>query len=211
MNDLLTELERMTTRMQMLEVEIASRAQGLAAVELLRTIPGCGYYMALALSCRIGDVKRFPRGKSLAHYWGLTPSVDDSGEGKGRRGRITKTGSAMARWLLAQVVLHVLRRDPIMRQWYKPICARRGSRIARVAVMRRMAFIIRNMLVEGQSYTVCRDAMIARRRSQLKSAAAAAAAGATDTTKTTTKSKTTTKAKANTKTKVAQRSESSVQ
>lgn len=59
--------------------------------------------------------------------------------------------------------------------------------------MRRMAVIIRNMLVEGQSYTICRDAMIARRRSQLKSAAAA---GATDTNNTTTKSKTTTKAKA---------------
>lgn len=118
MNDLLTELERMTTLMQTLETEITSRAQGLAEVELLRTIPGCGYYIALALSGRIGDAKRFPRGKSLARYWGLTPSVDDSGEGKGRRGRITKTGSAMARWLLAQVVLHVLRRDPIIRQWH---------------------------------------------------------------------------------------------
>jgi transposase len=166
MNYQLEELERLTARMQLLEQEIAQRAQGLEAVELLRTIPGCGYYTALALVCRIGDATRFPRGKSLAHYWGLTPGVRDSGESKGRRGHITKSGSTIARWLLAQVTLHVLRRDPAMKRWYKPIAARRGSRIARVAVMRRMAVILRNMLVEKQSYEQCRDAMASRRKKQ---------------------------------------------
>ncbi|MDV6030213.1 MAG: IS110 family transposase [Phycisphaera sp. RhM] len=164
----LGEFERLTTRMKSLEETIVSRGQGIEEVELLRTIPGCGYYSALALASRIGDAKRFPRGKSLANYWGLTPGVRDSGDAKGRRGHITKTGSTMARWLLAQVTQHVLRRDPVMKQWYKPIRARRGSRIARTAVMRRMSVIIRNMLVEKQSYTECRDAMIARRKSQLK-------------------------------------------
>ena len=146
----LEEFKRLTDRMHSLEETIVSRGRGIVEVELLRTIPGCGYYMALALACRIGDASRFPRGKSLAHYWGLTPGVRDSGDTKGRRGRITKMGCSMARWLLAQVVFHVLRRDPVMRKWYKPIRNRRGSGIARTAVMRRMAVIIRNMLTEQQ-------------------------------------------------------------
>lgn len=169
----LDEYERLTRRMKTLEEIIVLRAKGVEEVELLRTIPGCGYYMALALACRIGDPTRFPKGKSLAHYWGLTPGVRDSGDNKGKRGRITKLGSKMARWLLAQVVFHVLRRDPVMKRWYKPIRARRGSGIARTAVMRRMAVIIRNMLVEKQSYADCRDAMIARRRKQLQTRNAA--------------------------------------
>jgi transposase len=169
----LDEFERLTRRMKTLEEIIVIRARGVEEVELLRTIPGCGYYMALALACRIGDAHRFPKGKSLAHYWGLTPGVRDSGDNKGKRGRITKLGSKMARWLLAQVVFQVLRRDPVMRRWYKPIRARRGSGIARTAVMRRMAVIIRNMLVEKQTYTECRDAMIDRRRKQLKTKTAA--------------------------------------
>lgn len=164
---LLAELERLTSRMNELEDTIKQRAQGLDTVELLKTIPGVGDYTALALACRIGDPKRFPRGKSLSHYWGLTPGVRDSGDTKGRRGHITKAGSTMARWLLAQITFHVLRRDPVMRQWYKPIRARRGSNIARVAVMRRISVIIRNMLVEKQTYEQCRDAMIERRRKQL--------------------------------------------
>lgn len=168
MNYHIEELQRHTARMLSLEATITQRAQGMEQVELLMTIPGCGYYTALALACRIGDAKRFQRGKSLSHYWGLTPTVRDSGDAKGRRGHITKAGCTMARWLLAQVTLHVLRRDPVMKKWYKPIRARRGSKIARVAVMRRLSVIMRNMLVEKQSYTECRDAMIARRKSQHK-------------------------------------------
>jgi transposase len=160
------QLQQQTSRMRELEAVICERCVDSPEIELLRTIPGCGHYMAL--SCRIGQADRFPRGKSLSHYWGLTPGVRDSGDTKGRRGHITKAGSTMARWLVAHVTLHVLRRDAVMRRWYKPISARRGSRIARVAVMRRLAVIIRNMLVEKQSYTECRDAMIARRKKQLQ-------------------------------------------
>ena len=73
----------------------------------------------------------------------------------------------MARWVLAQITLHCLRHDPVMKAWYKPIKNRRGSKIARVAVMRRLATIIRNMMVHEQTYFDCRDAMIERRRIQL--------------------------------------------
>jgi len=163
----LEELERWTKRMLTLEEQIIRRAQGLDSVERLRTIPGVSYFSALTLACRIGDPSRFPKGKSLSHYWGLTPGVNDSGQSTGRRGQITKTGSSMARWILAQITLHVLRRDPVMKAWYKPIKNRRGSKIARVAVMRKLTVIIRNMLVNQQDYFECRDAMVARRKNQL--------------------------------------------
>ncbi len=167
MNWHLEELERWTKRMTDLEVIIIERCQGDAMVDLIRTIPGCAHYIALSLVCRVGNPDRFPQGKSLAHYWGLTPGVNDSGEGAGRRGRITKAGSTMARWVLAQITLHCLRHDPVMKAWYKPIKNRRGSKIARVAVMRRLATIIRNMMAHKQTYFECRDAMIERRKIQL--------------------------------------------
>lgn len=166
MNWHLDELERWTKRCTSLEAEIRIRAQGLEEVKLLMTIPGVSYYSGLALSCRIGDATRFSKGKSLSHYFGLTPSVNDSGEGTGRRGSITKAGSPMVRWMLAQITLHVLRQDPMMKAWYKPIKNRRGSKIARVAVMRKLSVIIRNMLVNKQEYFECRRAMLARLNGQ---------------------------------------------
>jgi len=62
----LEELQRWSKRMLSLEEQIIKRAKGNELVELLRTIPGVGYYSALALACRVGDPNRFPKGKSLA-------------------------------------------------------------------------------------------------------------------------------------------------
>lgn len=166
MNWLLEELDRLPKRLDALDAEIAKRCDGIKAIGLLQTIPGVGCFTALALHSRIGDPKRFPRGRSLSHYFGLTPSVSDSGEGTGRRGHITKAGSTVVRWLLGQMVLHVLRKDQEMKRWYKSIRARRGSKVARVAVMRRLCPVIRNMLVDGTDYWTSRKAMVDRRVNQ---------------------------------------------
>ena len=94
------------------------------------------------------------RPRSLANYWGLTPGCRNSGEAQQRLGAITTRGSALARFLLAQLVVKVLRRDGRMRPWYKEIRRRRGSKIARVAVMRRLATIVWHLLKKQQPYAL---------------------------------------------------------
>jgi transposase len=84
--------------------------------------------------------------------WGLTPGSRNSGEATDRLGSITKQGSAWARFLLGQLVLHVLREDAWMRSWFKAIKRRRGAKIARVAVMRRLATVIWHMLTRNEDY-----------------------------------------------------------
>jgi hypothetical protein len=63
----------------------------------------------------------------------------------------------MARWLLAQMVHKVLRKDARLRKWYKRIKRRRGASIARVAVMRKLATIIWHMLTKRKTYAECRE------------------------------------------------------
>jgi transposase len=135
------------------ESRIAQRAARNPNAELIATLYGTkAGYAALALAASIGPIERFPRPRSLANYWGLTPGCRNSGETKQRLGSITKQGCATARFLLCQLSPHVLRRDAWMREWYKRIKRRRGSKIARVAVMRRLATIIWQMLKRGQRY-----------------------------------------------------------
>jgi len=123
---------------------------------ILSSMPGVGKFTATALACRVGRVERFPRLHSLPNYWGLTPSCRNSGEKIQRLGHITKTGSSMARWLLAQVAHQVLRKDGRLREWFKNIKRRRGASIARVAVMRKLATIIWHMLKHRKTYGECR-------------------------------------------------------
>ena len=146
MDQLLAQWKLWDEQMEQVEAVIQERHMKSDAAAVLATIPGCACYSSLALASRIGPIERFPRPGSLANYWGLTPRCRNSGEITDRLGSITKQGSAMARFILGQLVLHVLRRDAAMRAWYGRIKRRRGSKIARVAVMRRLATIIWHML-----------------------------------------------------------------
>ncbi len=157
MNHLLLDLERIQQRVKELEQVIAQRCGVSEEAVLLSSMPGVSYFTATSLACRVGRVERFPRARSLANYWGLTPGCRNSGENTQRLGNITKAGSGMARWLLAQVTHKVLRQDARLREWFKRIKRRRGSTIARVAVMRKLATIIGHMLSKHKTYAECRD------------------------------------------------------
>jgi transposase len=157
MNHLLEDLEHVEQRFEELEQVIAERCDDSEEAMLLGTMPGVGRFTAMALACRVGRVERFPRGHSLANYWGLTPGCRNSGENNQRLGSITKAGSSMARWLLAQVAYQALRKDGRLRDWFKRIKRRRGASIARVAVMRKLATIIWHMLSKRKSYAECRE------------------------------------------------------
>lgn len=135
-----------------LECRIRERCQDNPMAKLLLTVPGIQPYMALALASRINAIERFPRPRSLANYWGLTPGCHNSGETTNRLGSITKQGSKIARFLLGQLVLHVLRHDGQMRAWYNRIRRRRGSKIARVAMMRRLSTVLWHMLTQRRPY-----------------------------------------------------------
>jgi transposase len=126
----------------------------LSATQILMTAPGVSHYSGLTVASRIGPVERFPRPRSLANYFGLTPSCRNSGNVQDRLGSITKEGSKIARFILGQLVLHFLKQDPKMREWYRRIKLRRGSKIARVAVMRRITTIFWHMLTYQEAYSI---------------------------------------------------------
>jgi transposase len=168
MNQQLEQWDLCLLHLRELDVQIAERhAQSLAA-QRLTTLIGFGAYSALALAARIGDISRFPHPRSLANYFGLTPGCRNSGQVTQRLGSITKEGSALARFLLAQMVVHLLRREAWMRAWYLRIKKRRGSKIARVAVMRRMTTIIWHMLTHDEPYQPGGGGRTRKRRQALR-------------------------------------------
>ena len=152
LDHLLEQWEMYDRHLQELEKRITQRHGQHPTAAIVASIPGCGAYTALAIASRIGRVQRFPSSRSLANYFGLVPGCRNSGEATQRLGSITKAGSPIVRFLLGQLILHVLKRDPWMRAWYKRIRQRRGSKIARVAVMRRLTTMLWHMLKKQEAY-----------------------------------------------------------
>jgi transposase len=154
LNHQLARQDLLRKQLKQLQAEIIKRYEANRVAQLISTMPGAAAYSSLGLASRIGDIRRFQHPRSLANYWGLAPGSNNSGENKQRLGSITKEGSALARFLLGQLVLHVLRKDAWMRLWFRGIKRRRGSKIARVAVMRRLATILWHMVTRNEAY-VC--------------------------------------------------------
>src|SRR5207248_9913894 len=104
----------------------------------LMTHPGVGPLTALAFVLIIGKAERFQCGKQIASYVGLVPLEDSSGNRR-RLGHITKQGSSMMRFLLVEAAQVTVRSLPEWRSKYLHLVLRRGRKIAKVAMARRLA------------------------------------------------------------------------
>ena len=114
---------------------------------LLMTVPGVGPLVSSAYIATIDDPGRFSRGDQVAAYLGLVPSVNQSGDSE-YRGRITKEGDALLRWLLveaAHVLLTRSRGDSALKRWGKRLQERKGAAKAKVAVARKLAMMLHRM------------------------------------------------------------------
>ena len=152
MDCLLAQWELWDRQIQSIDDRIGPRQTQHATAAIVASLPGTSAYSSLAIASRIGDISRFPRPESLANFWGIAPGCRDSGDKTQRIGSITKQGSRQVRFLLGQMVLHVLRKDKRIRDWYREVRKRRGSKIARVAVMRRLATLIWHMVKHQEAY-----------------------------------------------------------
>jgi transposase len=153
-----------------IEMELAKRTEDNKEVAKIAAIPGISAMGAVTLLSRIGDIKRFKNPDSLANYFGLTPGCHNTA-GKQRLGGITKAGSPAARQVLNFAVIHIVRKDPEMKAWHKKIKTRRGAKIARVAVMRKLATILWHILRWDKPYQFRYEAVSTQKKAKAKSRA----------------------------------------
>ena len=136
--DLLELLDRLNPTIAELTQAIEQAAQNNPAAQRLRTHPGVGALTALAFVLIIGDSERFQCGKQIASYLGLVPLEDSSGKRR-RLGHITKQGSSILRFLLVEAAQVTVRSLPEWRSQYFHLAMRRGRKIAKVAMARKLA------------------------------------------------------------------------
>ena len=124
---------------------------------LLRTIPGIGPRSAEALVAYTDDVKRFSNRKQFGSYFGLTPSEDSSGE-RVRRGRISKRGPSVVRWVLVEAARCAIRCCPAFRDFAERVARGRKDRRKKavVATARKLTAIAFGMLRSGEVFDITR-------------------------------------------------------
>ena len=166
---LLNEIDRIDALVADLESVIASyvavRPHLKDQMDRLLSITGVNLVVATGLIATIGDVTRFSTGKKLAAYFGVVPSVRQSGD-TSRNGRITKQGRAEARWLLIEAA-EILRRSPgPMRALYSRVQRKRNHNVAVVAVARKLVELVHHLLTREEDYIYKLPGLIMDKRSR---------------------------------------------
>ncbi len=109
-------------------------------VEALLDLRGIGLYSALVIVAELGEVGRFRSAHQVSAYSGLTAQVRQSGS-RCRHGSISREGSPWLRWILTQAAMQVVKEDKRLRNFYDRVRKRSNTKVARVAVARKLAEI----------------------------------------------------------------------
>jgi len=134
--------------------ELARMEQYRGYVKILRSVPGIGPLTAIRLALEWGDMHRFKTKERFAKFTGLTPSEHSTGETE-RLGHITKQGNGRVRSWLVETAWILIRFDPVMLEKFNRVCAATGStKMAAVAVARKLAIRLRTLLLTNQQYVL---------------------------------------------------------
>jgi transposase len=149
--DLLELLDRLNPTIAELSQAVEQEVEKCPEAQRLRTHPGVGSLTALAFVLIVGRAERFQCGKQIASYLGLVPSEESSGDRR-RLGHITKQGNSLLRFLLVEAAQVTVRSDPEWRSKFFHLAMRRGRKIAKVAMARRLAVRLYWMWRQGWDY-----------------------------------------------------------
>jgi transposase len=128
-------------------------------LELLQSIPGIGLLTAATILAEVGDFSAFTKPGKLVAYFGIDPSVMQSGEFTGTRNKMSKRGSRLLRRVLFTTALANIRTkrnkqacNPVLLEFYKQKCQSKPKKVALGAVMRKIVCIIFAVLRDRKPY-----------------------------------------------------------
>jgi transposase len=118
-------------------------------INLLCSIPGIGVLTAATILAEVGDFSAFSSPNKLVAFFGIDPSVNQSGEFIGTRNKMSKRGSRLLRRVIFTTALANIRSkrngdktNPVLYEFYQKKCTNKPKKVALGAVMRKLVNII---------------------------------------------------------------------
>jgi transposase len=118
-------------------------------IALLCSIPGIGLITAATVLAEIGDFSAFANPDKLVAFFGIDPSVKQSGQFEGTQNKMSKRGSRLLRRVLFTTALANVRKkrngnehNPVLYEFYRKKCVNKAKKVALGAVMHKLVFVI---------------------------------------------------------------------
>jgi len=149
-NNFVEIMERTNEQIKQVVREIKRIAHNKHLTKLLMTIPGIGEISAILILGEIGDIKRFDNPKSLVRYAGLCPGVYQSG--KKSRDTIENANNKWLKWIMTECGGIGAKYDENYMKHYFRVKKRKGFKVARRSVARKMIIDIWHILTKEEPF-----------------------------------------------------------
>lgn len=154
--EVLEEIGMITDHITIIEKRMKEVFSPLEEMNLLMSMPGIGFILAVVIITEIGEISRFPSAEKLAAYAGTTPRIHQSGEHR-YYGRVRPDVNRYLKWAYREASNVISRYH---HQWkhrhvsvlYERVRSRKNHQVAIGAVSRHLAEATWWMLTKKEEY-----------------------------------------------------------
>lgn len=154
--------------------EIAAADQSMAQavqhdteIQRLLSVPGISLTSAVGLRAAIGDVHRFKAPGNLVSYFGLNPSVYQSGL-KAYTGHISRRGRSHARSVCVEVAHQLVKAPGPFHAFFQRLLRRKPYNVALTAAARKLVVLVWHMLTHEEDYRYAPPALTRDKRNRVQ-------------------------------------------
>ncbi len=117
------------------------------------TIPGISHFSGTSILAELGDLRNYSKASQVIKFAGVSPSKYKSSQYEAQHTAITKKGSRYLRKTLYQVILPVIRYNPVFNAFYRhKLSQGKGHRCAQGHCVRKLLRIIYHLVTTDQSF-----------------------------------------------------------
>jgi transposase len=159
-------LDFFTGEIQATDQQLAQAALDDPEVRRLMTVPGLALTSAVALKASIGPVSRFAAAPKLVSYFGLNPSIYQSGQ-TAYHGHISRRGRSQARAVCVEVAHQLVKAPGPFHAFFERLRRRKPYNVAITAVARKVVVLVWHMLTHAEDYRYAPPARTRRKLNAL--------------------------------------------
>jgi len=149
------------------EKSLAQAVQKDVQVHRLLSVPGISLASAVGLRAAIGQVGRFKAPANLVSYFGLNPSVYQSGL-KAYTGHISRRGRSPARMVCVEVAHQLVKAPGPFHAFFQRLLRRKPYNVAITAVARKLVVLVWHMLTREEDYRYAPPALTRDKRARIE-------------------------------------------
>ena len=117
------------------------------------SIPGISHFSGTSILAELGDIGNYSKPSQIIKFAGVAPYHYESSQYNAQHTGITKKGSKYLRKTLYQIILPVIKYNPVFKKYYLlKISQVKGHRCAQGHCIRKLLRIIYHLLETGQSF-----------------------------------------------------------